>query len=50
MNFPHLELGYRDIQKRFNDLDRGKQDHNEINHVYEQYQANKELLQQTLSG
>ena len=50
--FPSLRIGdIRDIQKRFNDLDRGKQDHNEtLNHVYEQYRFNKELLQQTLTG
>ena len=47
-----LRIGsIQDIRKRFNDLDRGKKDHNEIlNRVYEQFRYNKELLQQTLTG
>ena len=47
-----LRIGdIRDIQRRFHDLDKGKQDQSEIlNRVYEQYRYNKELLQQTLTG
>ena len=47
-----LRIGsIQDIRKRFNDLDRGKKDYNEIlNRVYEQFRYNKELLQQTLTG
>ncbi len=47
-----LRIGsIQDIRKRFNDLDRGKKDHNEIlNRVYERFRYNKELLQQTLTG
>ena len=49
---PALRIGdIQDIRKRFNDLDRGKKDSNEIlNNVYEQFRFNKELLQQTLTG
>ena len=49
---PPMKIGtIQDIRKRFNDLDRGKPDHNEIlNRVYEQFRYNKELLQQTLTG
>ena len=49
---PALRIGdIQDIRKRFNDLDRGNKDSNEmLNNVYEQFRFNKELLQQTLTG